>query len=147
MLKLHPIRTDGTLAEASLIVPPVAREVIGSFASLYATGFVPPWLGYVAEQDGALVGSCAFKTPPHDGAVEIAYFTFPENEGRGIATAMARELIAIARAADPAVRVFAQTLPQPNTSTRILRRLGFVHARDVQHPEDGLVWEWHLPNP
>lgn len=145
MLKLLPIRADGTLADTSLPVPAIAQEVVASFAQLYVPDSIPPWLGYLAELDGVLVGSCAFKTPPREGAVEIAYFTFPENEGRGIATAMARELIALAHAADPSVCVFAQTLPRPSASTHILQRLGFVHTRDVQHPDDGLVWEWHLP--
>src|SRR5436190_11157789 len=37
------------------------------------------------------VGLCSFKTEPNDlGEVEIAYYTFPHREGRGIATAMAR---------------------------------------------------------
>jgi RimJ/RimL family protein N-acetyltransferase len=75
--------------------------------------------------------------------VEIAYFTFPGNEGRGIATRMASELVAIAR--QNGVRaVKAQTLPRENASTRILEKLGFSKAGSVRHPEDGEVWEWRL---
>jgi hypothetical protein len=36
-----------------------------------------------AIENGQLVGTCAFKTPPKNQQVEIAYFTFPGNEGRG----------------------------------------------------------------
>lgn len=143
-MKLHPIQRDGTLADRTVVVPEVARDVMAIFTGMYAKAYLPPWLGYIAVDNGAAVGTCAFKSPPVDGAVEIAYFTFPVHERRGAATRMARELVALARAADARLTVFAQTLPAEGASTRVLRRLGFEHVRDVQHPEDGLVWEWHL---
>ncbi len=146
-LTLHPIARDGSLPAHAPALPAEAREVVTAFLALYAAGFVPPWIGYVAECDGVLVGTCAFKSPPRDGAAEIAYFTFPAHEGRGIATAMAAHLVQLSHDADPRVRVFAQTLPAVSTSTRILAKLGFVRGADVQHPEDGLVWEWHVPAP
>lgn len=145
-MQLQPILRDGTLADTTVVLPDAAREVIATFVGLYAQAFTPPWIGYVAAEDGVTVGTCAFKSPPRDGMVEIAYFTFPEHEGRGVATRMAQHLLALALAADPSVNVIAQTLPEENASTRILRKLGFGHVRNVQHPEDGLVWEWHLPN-
>jgi RimJ/RimL family protein N-acetyltransferase len=63
-----------------------------------------PVLAYVAVKDGRPLGTCGFMSPPVDGRVEIAYFTFPGNEGQGIATAMATELVKIAE--------------QPNRSSR-----------------------------
>lgn len=79
--------------------------------------------------------------------MEIAYHTFEEFEGRGLATQMARELVAIARRADPALMIVAQTLRETNASARILQKLGFTCAGSVHHPEDGEVLEWHLaPN-
>ena len=90
------------------------------------------------------MGTCAFTAPPRNDKVEIAYFVFPEFEGRGIATAMARELIAIARAAVPAIIVNAYTLPQRNASNSILEKLGFEFFSTINHPEDGKVWEWQL---
>jgi [ribosomal protein S5]-alanine N-acetyltransferase len=101
-----------------------------------------PWLGYLFEQDSRVVGSCAFKSPPKDGCVEIAYFTFPEYEGRGFATEMSNQLLLIAAASDAKVQVFAQTLPVHSASTKILEKLGFTFSAPVIHPEDGLVWEW-----
>ncbi|MBA4137849.1 MAG: N-acetyltransferase [Opitutus sp.] len=145
-MRLQPIQPDGTLMDRALAVPEAAREAIGTFVGLYARAFVPPWIGYVAVEHGVPVGTCAFKSPPHDGSVEIAYFTFPEHEGRGVATRMAQQLLTRAHATDPRVQVTAQTLPEENASTRILRKLNFVHVRNVQHPEDGLVWEWE-PRP
>lgn len=104
---------------------------------------VLPWAGYLAEQDGVFIGSCAFKTPPKNGEVEIAYFTFPEYEGQGVATCMARWLVDLAKK-QGINRIKAQTLPEENASTHILRKLNFIFAGEVMHPEDGKVWEWHL---
>jgi ribosomal-protein-alanine N-acetyltransferase len=101
-----------------------------------------PWLGYLLETDSVIVGSCAFKSPPKAGRVEIAYFTFPEFEGRGFATEMAKQLLKIAAATDSNVQVYAQTLPVNSASTKILERLGFTLSGSVNHSEDGLVWEW-----
>lgn len=92
--------------------------------------------------DFRLVGGGGFKEAPKDGRVEIPCFTVPEFEGRGIATCTARALVAIARQANAALVVAAQTLPAENTSTAILRKLGFRLDRTIDHPEDGWVWEW-----
>jgi RimJ/RimL family protein N-acetyltransferase len=108
-------------------------------------GIEPPWGGYLAVEapSRTVVGTCGFKGPPDpDGAVEIAYFTFPGEEGRGIASAMARGLCTIA-SRQTGVRVLrAHTLPESNASARLLERLGFAHAADVVDPEDGPVWRW-----
>jgi [ribosomal protein S5]-alanine N-acetyltransferase len=46
----------------------------------------------------------------------------------------------------PAVTLAAQTLPEENASTSVLKKLGFCLAGTLEHPEDGQVWEWHLSN-
>ncbi len=107
-----------------------------------------PWAGYLAvdARDRRLVGTCAFKGPPdHGGAVEIAYFTFPEYEGRGYARAMALALSDIAAEHDSVRTLRAHTLPEVNASGRILTRLGFVNLGAVIDPEDGTVWRWERP--
>ena len=73
-------------------------------------------------EDDACVGFCGFKSPPQSNRVEIAYFTFPEYESRGIATRMANELIRLALDKMPAVTVAAQTLPEENASTAVLKK-------------------------
>ncbi len=101
--------------------------------------------GYLAVDTSTrqVVGTCGFKTgPTPDGEVEIAYFTFPAYEGRGWATAMAGELVRIARGEASVRCITAHTLPQENASTCILRKLGFQHAGSVEDPEDGTVWRW-----
>lgn len=126
-------------------VDDVVRSVVEAVRGMYSTnGFMPPWTAYVAVRESTPVGTCAFKSPPIDGRVEIAYFTFPGNERQGIATAMANELVQMARRHDAGLTVFAQTLPESNASTAILKKLGFQLLGTVQHPEDGAVWEWEL---
>lgn len=100
-----------------------------------------PWVGYLAEKNGVFVGTCAYKSSPENGEVEIAYFTFPEYEEQGVATIMAQWLINIANQHGVSC-VKAQTLPEKNASVRILERLNFVFVGSVDHPEDGKVWEW-----
>jgi [ribosomal protein S5]-alanine N-acetyltransferase len=86
-------------------------------------GYEPPWVGYLALENGSVVGSCAFKSPPENNRVEIAYFTFPGHESRGVATRMASALVRIAIDRMPAVTVAAQTLPEEGASTSILKKL------------------------
>ena len=142
-MKLIPI-LPGLVATPRVAESAFVTGVCTSTMAIYPSdGPAMPWVGYLAEVDGEWVGSCAFKSPPVDGAVEIAYFTFPGHEGRGYAARMARELVTLARE-HGAAQIRAQTLPEPNASTRILEKLGFRWAGAVQHPEDGTVWEWQL---
>ena len=80
-------------------------------------GTTPPWVGYAAFVGDTQVGRCAFKAPPANGVVEIAYNTLEGFEGRGVATEMARALLAIAYAEKPRPIVIAQT-PSGASSTR-----------------------------
>lgn len=119
------------------------KDLCASVLAIYPGGKpVMPWAGYLVDENGTLVGTCAFKSPPVAEEVEIAYFTFSGHEGRGIATCMARHLVELAFE-NGIVRVKAQTLMEKNASTRLLEKLGFSFAGVVEHPEDGKVWEWH----
>lgn len=140
-VSLIPIDRDGTLRGYAGALPDVMGEVIRAMVDLYGiVGFEEPWIGYLSLANGVPVGACGFKSPPSDGRVEIAYFTFPDSEGRGFATAMASELSALA-GAFPVV-VAAQTLPERNASHRVLEKVGFRHVDTIDHPDDGIVWEW-----
>lgn len=144
-LALIPIDLDGTPRGHVGALSDVARDVLRATADFYAlAGFNEPWIGYLAIADGTPVGSCGYKSKPVAGKVEIAYFTFPGHEGLGHASAMAAELIAIARGHAPSVAVTAQTLPERNASHRILEKLGFRNTGTIDHPEDGTVFEWTL---
>jgi len=127
------------------ILSDIARQVCAATTRLYADGgFVAPWLGYLACQHGRLVGACAFKAPPADGEVEIGYLTFPGYEGKGVATAMVRQLLHIAHAEQPQLTVVAHTADEENASNAILKKLGFRFAGAFMHPEDGPMWSWQL---
>jgi len=105
-------------------------------------GYVEPWVGYLAIEGETCVGTCGFTSPPTGEVAEIAYFTFPDFERRGMATRMAQRLISIAQECDPSVRIIAHTLTEENASNHILKKLGFAFTGTVDHPEDGKIWEW-----
>jgi [ribosomal protein S5]-alanine N-acetyltransferase len=112
---------------------------------MLSVGALPPWIGYltVDSSSNIIVGTCAFKGNPNkDNTVEIAYFTFPDFEGKGYATAMARALIGIALAQPETPQIIAHTLPRTNASTKVLQKVGMKFACDVIDPEDGPVWRW-----
>ncbi len=127
-----------------------AVAIAAATAQFLAAGGAPaPWGGYLALESPTrrVVGTCGFKGGPDaDGAVEIAYFTFPGEEGRGVATAMATALVQVASAGWPEVAtVRAHTLPERNGSCRVLEKVAFQRAGDVVDPEDGPVWRWERP--
>jgi [ribosomal protein S5]-alanine N-acetyltransferase len=101
-----------------------------------------PWGAYLARaEDGRIAGLCCFKAEPDSGQAEIAYATLPSLEGQGIGRSMVAALVEIGRTAG-AERLIAHTLPQPNASTRVLERSGFIFEGEAIDPEDGLVWRW-----
>jgi len=102
-------------------------------------------MGYLVLENDTIVGTCAFRSPPRNGEVEIAYFTFPEFEGCGLASKMARHLIQIVKNAAPGTRIFAFTLPGKNASNRILRKLGFGFCGETRDEDELIVWRWKLP--
>lgn len=143
-MRLHPIEPAPS-AEilAACRQSDVAGETVQATRDLYARrGYTPPWVGYLAEQDGVYVGGCGFAGPPIEGEAEIAYFTFPGNEGQGIASRMGAELIRVTRLVDQTHVLIAHTLPVEGASTRILKKLGFTCIGVIEHPEDGTVWKW-----
>lgn len=145
MLELVPIEQDGTPRGYGGELTEEARDGLEATLSFYrAMGFEKPWISYLGVADEGAVGICSFKSRPIDGRVEIGYFTFPQHEGRGVATAMAGALVAIAASHDPAVLVTAQTLCERNASHRVLEKLGFRAIGTVEHPQDGTVLEWEL---
>jgi RimJ/RimL family protein N-acetyltransferase len=106
----------------------------------------PEWFGYFAVEGETqqMVGTCSFKGPAVEGLVEIAYFTFPGFEGRGIGTEMARFLVERARTLQDVAKVAAHTAGERDASTRILEKVGMRVVAEGQ--EDGLpVWRWEMP--
>ncbi|AOP35409.1 hypothetical protein A0128_17120 [Leptospira tipperaryensis] len=143
-MKFIPIKSDSSeLLELEKNV--IVEDVVASVLQMYnASEQLPlePWIAYLYVQGNDVLGTCAFKSPPQEGQVEIAYFVFPEYEGKGLGTFFAAFLVAQARLAFPQVIVMAQTLPENNASTRILERLNFEKTGESIHPEDGKIWQW-----
>lgn len=137
-IELHPIRLDEPQSSNRDIL-----AICEGTKQLYKyVGFNPPWIGYLAKRGEQIVGTCAFKSSPRNGRVEIAYFTLPGFERQGVATEMARQLVRFANEADGSVQVFAQTSVMMDASTRVLEKIGFRSVGKVMHPDDGPVWEW-----
>jgi RimJ/RimL family protein N-acetyltransferase len=157
-IRLEPLlpttRASSTAAADILQRTPNGDQVAGEVASvveaqlaLYARiKAAAPWTGYLArdEQTRELVGSCSFIAEQSSRSIEIAYFTFPPFEGQGIATAMARELLALAdRYGNPGLHAF--TLPEKSASSSLLQKLGFTQTGEGLDDEVGLVWRWERP--
>ena len=122
----------------------VAEQTLAMFERTGVT--TRSWTGFLAvdracDTDGR--ATCGFKSSPDaNGTVDIAYFTFPNFEGRGVASAMATGLVECARGSIGVRRLLAHTLPEQNASTRILEKVGFLRTGGVVDPEDGPVWRW-----
>jgi len=94
------------------------------------------------------IGTCGFKgSPDAHGAVEIAYFTFPDNERRGYATEMARALIDIARRSGVVRKVVAHTHVERGASVRVLEKTGMQRCGAATDSEQGVAWRWELELP
>ena len=145
-IALVVIKSDGCI-DTSLELSRHATPVISMTLDNYKTrGSHAPWLGYMTFDASINVGTCGFIGPPVRNVVEIAYYTFPEYEGKGYAQQAARALVSIAQAADPAIVITAHTLPQEGPSCQVLRNSGFTRTGSLHHPEDGLVWVWTFGN-
>lgn len=131
-----------SLGESEVVV----REVVSqTLALLTRAPRATEWGGYlvVDEAQAVVIGTCGFTHGPEaDGTVEIAYFTFPGFEGRGYATAMARELVNRALRSGAVREVVAHTLPESNASTRVLENVGLHRIGEGHDAEVGKVWRW-----
>lgn len=122
-----------------------APEMLPTVRAALAGGTPPEWFSHliVHRETLTVVGFGGFKGPPVDGEVEIGYSIAPAHRGRGHATSAVAQLVARARAGGVCV-VSAHTLPEENTSSRILARAGFVMTEVLVDDEIGDVWRWEL---
>jgi len=121
------------------------QQLINSMNEYYPKiGFNKPWVGYFVFNNNQVVGAGGFTGQPKDGKVEIAYGTFKEFEGQGIASFACKELISISKKNYPTITITAKTAPQHNASTKILQNNGFEFSEIVQDDEIGDAWLWIL---
>ena len=150
-IQLIAIDEQGYPAEGVGRLDEVAKQVCKATLSLYrSAGYAPPWIGYLVTHDQRLVGACAFKSMPAAcGSIEIGYLTFPSFEVKGIATEMVRELLRIARNAQPPqqspLTILARTENEENASNAILRKFGFQFAGERSDTDGVSLWQWELP--
>jgi RimJ/RimL family protein N-acetyltransferase len=134
--------------QMAMDMPPAERAHVSAawLAELATAQTADPWqhgFAVVLRASGERIGTAGFKGPPDaEGRVEIAYGIDEAQRGRGYATEATHELIAWARARANVRLVRAHTLPEPNASTRVLQKSGFVHAGAIEDPEDGPIWRW-----
>ena len=101
------------------------------------------WGARLFVDGDTLVGWGGFKGPPRRGVVELGYEIATARQGRGLATAAVREMIAEAHEAGEVRSLVAHTLPEANASTRVLEKAGF--AFEGEATEEGTpVWRWRL---
>ena len=145
-MKLLPIKEKLEDNETFSSNPLCVETLLMTIDFYKRVGFVEPWIGYYAEENGQLVGCAGFKGKPINGTVEIAYGTFEQYQKQGIATNMCKQLVELSRSTDPSIRITARTLPEENFSTSVLRKNNFLLTGVVNDPEDGDVWEWLYQN-
>jgi RimJ/RimL family protein N-acetyltransferase len=141
-MELIPIKE--TLEEnKEFISNPLCIETIQMTIDFYKkVGFVQPWIGYYAKENGEFVGSGGFKGKPINGIIEIAYGTLEQYRKQGIGTAICKLLVHLSLQTDPSLKITARTLPEENFSTKILKKNNFIFIGTVNDVEDGEVWEW-----
>jgi RimJ/RimL family protein N-acetyltransferase len=150
LLRLLSTEPEEFAAEQGVRLHEIAQAVASqslAFMRTFPRETPTEWFGYlvVNGETQEMAGMCSFKGPPEDGAVEIAYFTFPGFEGRGIGTAMAQFLIERARSLPDVVLVIAHTTPEYSAATRILEKIGMQRVGEEMEGGDP-VWRWEIPN-
>lgn len=139
ILQPNEDRTDNLFASSD------CQSLLKIYEDYYPKiGFKLPWVAYLILRQNQVVGSCSFIGQPIDGKVEIAYWTFKEFEGQGIASFACNELIKISKINDPKVIITAKTAPEKNASTKILEKNNFTFTKIVQDDEIGDSWLWTL---
>lgn len=119
------------------------QQLLSIYESFYVEiGFNIPWVGYFVMDQDQIVGSCGFVSQPIDGKVEIAYWTFKDFEGQGMASFACKELVSLTYQTDPGLIITAKTAPEHNASTKILENNNFQFTEIVQDHEIGDAWLW-----
>lgn len=136
-ISLHEDKTHQAFASAE------CQQLLNMYDEFYPKiGFNVPWIGYFVLNQNLIVGSCGFVGEPHDGKVELAYWTFKDFEGQGIASFACKELLLIAYNENPGISVTAKTAPEHNASTKILQKNNFTFSGVVNDDEIGDAWLW-----
>jgi ribosomal-protein-alanine N-acetyltransferase len=87
------------------------------------------------RDDSRLVGHAGLRHLDVEGSdeVEVGYGLLPEYWGRGLATEIARECVAVARDHLGLPSLVAIALPDNRASQRVLAKVGLAYEREVGH--------------
>jgi [ribosomal protein S5]-alanine N-acetyltransferase len=147
---------DAALAGDDALARALGHEVVPGWAT-FTEALPPTRNALVAEPNGQawgtrffvsgeppeLVGWGGFKGPPDAGVVEVGYEIAEARQGRGLATAATRAMVAEAFADDRVSTVIAHTLAESTASNRVLEKVGFSYEGEVS--EDGeVVWRYSI---
>jgi ribosomal-protein-alanine N-acetyltransferase len=134
---------ENTKEWVASLPPEVQREISPIWLARLNGAIEPtPWIcGFdiVRSEDQASVGSCAFKSPPENGLVEIAYGIEDAYQRQGFATEAAVALTEFALADKDVRTVCAHTKQDNIASIKVLEKAGFTAKGTVIDPEDGEV--------
>jgi hypothetical protein len=147
LLSLLVIDPDGSPRGFHGPLPGFTRDVFNATVSLYqAGGFKEPWVGYLALEGSVPVGTCGFKSVPVERRVKIAYFTFPEFEGRGIVTSMAADVALLREKGFSVERQPAASQEEANSSTDEVELEFWRSVKDSDDSEDFEAYLNRYPN-
>lgn len=126
-------------------LPEAATQILQAMRRHYATfGYEPPWIGYLALEGRQCRGFGVFRGVPERQQVEMAWYTFPEFRGRGVATGLVRQLIRLARGQDSRLTLLVQTPAASTAASDVLEKFGFRLDGEQPDPDEGRIWEWSL---
>ncbi len=144
-MELIAINRDGRPERDVPGLPETATQILQAMRQHYAKfGFEPPWVGYLALEGRQCRGFGVFRGAPEKQHVEMAWYTFPEFRGRGVATALVRQLVRLARGQDARLTLLVQTPAASTAASDVLEKFGFSLIGEQPDPDEGRVWEWSL---
>ena len=109
-------------------------------------GMQTQWWSYlpILNKTSTLIGTCGYKGAPRNGMVEIGYEVAPAFRGWGLATEIAKGLIANAFKHDEVDLVQAHTLAKENESGSVLKNCRMQKIEEIDDPQDGKIWRWEI---
>ncbi len=111
-----------------------AREAIANYPDWDDPGY-GRWACVLKSEgeDANLIGFCGLKYLRETGEVDIGYRLLPEYWGRGLATEAARATLEFGFRTLGLSEIVAMVLPGNAPSIRVLRKLDFVRAEDIEY--------------
>jgi RimJ/RimL family protein N-acetyltransferase len=155
LIRPDPDLLDAALAGDEALARALGHSVVPGWATFTgALGQERDALGdsrwgprfFVTTDPRELVGWGGFKGPPADGVVELGYEIAGSRQGRGLATAATRAMLAEAFADRRVSRVIAHTLPERNASNRVLEKAGLRFDGEAREGER-TVWRFSVSPP